>query len=195
MTVSGSGSPAPSGAAAGSVEGSAATRTQAAILAALIDVIEEVGSDEVSYKLIARRAGIAERTVFRYYPTRAELLVAAGEWIELHAFAPPAFASVFDLPIAIRASMASYDARPELAHLAAESAMRGASPPTLRFERIRTAVEHELAWVEPAAERRRIAAALGHLDSAATWVILRRELGLATAALAPAPGGSAEGMR
>ena len=47
--------------------------TQESILAAYAGLIEELGSDDVSYRVIARRAGIAERTVFRNYPTRVDL--------------------------------------------------------------------------------------------------------------------------
>jgi AcrR family transcriptional regulator len=72
--------------------------TQAAILAAYAELIEEVGSDDVSYRLVARRAGIAERTVFRNYPTRVDLLLATAAWIEATVFAREESHSIFDIP-------------------------------------------------------------------------------------------------
>ncbi|NQX26497.1 TetR/AcrR family transcriptional regulator [Microbacteriaceae bacterium VKM Ac-2854] len=169
------------------------SRTQENILAALIEVIEEVGSDDVSYKLIARRAGIGERTIFRYYPTRGELLSAAGAWIEDQVFAPIPFASIFDLPLAVRASMEAYEQRPELAYVAAEIGIRDGGPDSPRAARIRSAVDTELPGVAPA-ERRRLVATLTHLDSAATWVTLHRDLGLDRADVADAAAWAAEAM-
>ncbi|NQX11758.1 TetR/AcrR family transcriptional regulator [Microbacteriaceae bacterium VKM Ac-2855] len=167
------------------------SRTQEVILGALIEVIEEVGSDDVSYKLIARRAGVGERTIFRYYPTRSDLLAAAGAWIEEHVFTPVPFDSVFDLPLALRVSMEAYDSRPELAYVSAETGIRDATPDSPRALRIRTAVDTELAGVEER-ERRHLVAALTHLDSAATWVTLHRDLGLARADVADAAAWAAE---
>ena len=58
------------------------SRTQEAILAAYAELIEELGTDDVSFRLIARRAGVGERTVFRNYATRVDLLLATAAWIE-----------------------------------------------------------------------------------------------------------------
>ncbi len=102
--------------------GPALTGNQAAILAAYAELIEEVGSDDVSYRVIARRAGIAERTVFRNYPTRVDLLLATAAWIEATVFAREESHSIFDIPLAIRDAMQRYDARPELTHVVAETA-------------------------------------------------------------------------
>jgi AcrR family transcriptional regulator len=169
--------------------------TEAKILAAYSELIEEVGTDDVSFRLIALRAGIGERTVFRYYPTRVDLLLATSAWIEQTIFARPESESIFDVPIAIREAMEGYDRRPELAHVVAETAMRGVNgsgpaPQRARFEAMLTREVPSLA----ADERRRIVAALCHLDSSATWVSMRRELGMSGRDIADAATWAAEAI-
>lgn len=169
--------------------------TQAAILAAYSELIEEVGTDDVSFRLIALRAGVGERTVFRYYPTRVDLLLATSAWIEHTIFTRQESESIFDVPLAIREAMAAYDRRPELAHVVAETAMRGvngseAAPHRDRFDamlraEVPTLDEHE---------RRLLVAALCHLDSSTTWVTMRRELGMTGRDIADAAMWSAEAL-
>ncbi|AWB89013.1 TetR/AcrR family transcriptional regulator [Homoserinimonas hongtaonis] len=153
--------------------------TQVAILTAYCELIEEVGTDDVSFRLIALRAGVGERTVFRYYPTRVDLLLATSAWIERTIFTRQESDSIFDVPIAIHEAMEAYDRRPELAHVVAETAMRGVNgsepaPHRDRFDALLRAEVPSLS--EP--ERRLLVAALCHLDSSATWVTMRREVGM-----------------
>jgi AcrR family transcriptional regulator len=152
---------------------------QAAILTAYSELIEEVGTDDISFRLIAVRAGVAERTVFRYYPTRVDLLLATAAWIERTIFTRQECGSIFDVPLAIREAMEAYDARPELAHVVAETALRGVNgaEPAPQRDRFDAMLRQEVPALA-APERRLIVAALCHLDSSATWVTMRRELGL-----------------
>ncbi len=155
------------------------SRTQEAILAAYAELIEELGTDDVSFRLIARRAGVGERTIFRNYATRVDLLLAAAAWIESRIFPRQESASIFDMPLTIRAAMESYDHRPELAHVVAETTMRGISgaAPSPRRAMLEAMLNAEVpALAED--ERRAIVASLAHLDSAATWVTFRREFGM-----------------
>ncbi|WEO78744.1 helix-turn-helix domain containing protein [Cryobacterium sp. SO2] len=153
--------------------------TQAAILTAYSELIEEVGTDDISFRLIALRAGIGERTVFRYYPTRVDLLLATSAWIERTIFTRQESESIFDVPIAIREAMEAYELRPELAHVVAETAMRGVngSEPAPRRDRFDSMLRQEVPSLSDH-ERRLLVAALCHLDSSATWVTMRRELGM-----------------
>lgn len=153
--------------------------TQASILTAYAELIEEVGTDDISFRLIAVRAGVAERTVFRYYPTRVDLLLATAAWIERTIFTRQTSESIFDVPIAIREAMDAYDRRPELAHVVAETALRGVNgaEPTPQRDRYDTMLREEVPALTTH-ERRLIVAALCHLDSSATWVTMRRELGM-----------------
>lgn len=169
--------------------------TQAAILSAYAELIEEVGTDDVSFRLIALRAGVGERTVFRYYPTRVDLLLATSAWIERTIFTRAESDSIFDVPIAIREAMEGYDRRPELAHVVAETAMRGVNgsdpvPHRADFEAMLTREVPSLGDHE----RRAVVAALCHLDSCATWVTMRRELGMSGRDIADAAMWAAEAI-
>lgn len=169
--------------------------TQEAILAAYSELIDEVGTDDVSFRLIALRAGIGERTVFRYYPTRVDLLLATSVWIEQTIFIRQESKSIFDVPIAIREAMEAYDRRPELAHVVAETAMRGvngaeSAPHRDRFD----AMLREEVPSLSRHERNLIVAALCHLDSPTTWVTMRRELGMNGRDIADAAMWTAEAL-
>ena len=169
--------------------------TQAAILAAYAELIEEVGTDDVSFRLIALRAGVGERTVFRYYPTRVELLLATAAWIERSIFTRAASESIFDVPIAIREAMEAYDRRPELAYVVAETAMRGVngSDPAPHREEFDGMLRREVPSLADD-DRRAVVAALCHLDSSATWVTMRRELGMSGRDIADAATWAAEAI-
>jgi AcrR family transcriptional regulator len=169
--------------------------TQGAILTAYADLIEEIGTDDVSFRIIASRAGVGERTVFRYYATRADLLLATAEWIEATVFTRTASSSIFDVPLSIRDTMAAYERRPELAHVVAETAMRGVNgadpaPHRAEFERL---LDREVPSLSPE-ERLAIVSALSHLDSSTTWVTMRHELGLRGRDIADAAAWAAENV-
>jgi AcrR family transcriptional regulator len=171
------------------------SRTQEAILSAYAALIEELGTDDVSFRLIARRAGVGERTVFRNYATRVDLLLATAAWIESRIFLRQDSTSIFDMPLTIRAAMESYDHRPELAHVVAETTMRGISgaAPSPRRAMLEEMIDAEIPALADA-ERRAIVAALAHLDSAATWVTFRREFGMNRSDIADAAAWAAEAV-
>lgn len=171
------------------------SRTQEAILAAYAELIEELGTDDVSFRLIARRAGVGERTIFRNYATKVDLLLATAAWIEIRIFPRQDSPSIFDMPLTIRAAMESYDRRPELAHVVAETTMRGISgaAPSPRRAMLEEMIDAEISPLEDA-ERTAIVAALAHLDSAATWVTLRREFGMSRSDIADAAAWAAEAV-
>jgi AcrR family transcriptional regulator len=179
----------------GSMAVPALSGTQTAILAAYVELIEEVGSDDVSFRLVARRAGIAERTVFRNFPTRVDLLLATAMWIEATVFVREESHSIFDIPLAIRDAMQRYDERPELAHVVAETAMRGVSgaAPSLARPHLERLLDAEVPSLDEA-QRRAVIVALAHLDSAATWVTFRREFGMDRRDIADAAAWAAEAV-
>src|SRR5690348_79238 len=58
-----------------------AALARTAIFEALVTHLESGDADDLSMEELAREAGVSRRTLYRYFPTRAELLAAAGEWI------------------------------------------------------------------------------------------------------------------
>ena len=103
--------------------------------------------------------------------------------------------SIFDMPLAIRAAMEPYDQRPELAHVVAETTMRGMSgaAPSPTAGDARGDARCRGPSLERR-ERRAIVAALAHLDSAATWVTFRREFGMSRRDIADAAAWAAEAV-
>lgn len=170
-------------------------RTQVAILAAYAELIDELGTDDVPFRLIARRAGVGERTIFRNYATRIDLLLATAAWIEQTIFVREDSPSVFDMPLVIREAMETYDQKPELAHVVAETTMRGVrgAAPSPRREYLDEMLRREVPTLDDV-DRRAIVAALSHIDSAATWVVLRREFGMNRRDIADAAAWAAEAV-
>lgn len=68
---------------------------QDAILFAVLELVESDGYDAVQLRVVAERAQVSLRTIYKYFPTRDELIVAALErWMEENAYsgladAPP----------------------------------------------------------------------------------------------------------
>lgn len=174
---------------------SSVSHTQAAILSAFTELIEEVGTDDVSFRLIALRAGVGERTVFRHYPTRADLMLATSAWIEQTIFTRAPSESIFDAPVAIREAMDAYDRRPELAYVVAETSMRGVNgaEPAPHREEFDDLLRREVPALTES-ERTHIVAGLCHLDSSATWVAMRREHGMSGRDIADAAAWAAEAV-
>src|SRR5438445_880522 len=92
-----------------------AALTRRRIVAAFVESLEDETSDDVSMAVIARRANVAERTIYRHFKTRAELLAAAGEWIENNVFGYVPFTSPDELPGIFRRLCRSFDRHPHLA--------------------------------------------------------------------------------
>src|SRR5690349_2707548 len=55
--------------------------TRERILGAVADLLERGDADELTVPAVAEASGVSLRTVYRYYPTREDLLEAAGRWI------------------------------------------------------------------------------------------------------------------
>ena len=133
--------------------------------------------------------------MFRNYATRVDLLLATAAWIERSIFTREESESVFDTPLSIREAMEAYDKRPELTHVVTETTMRGVSgaAPTPRRQRLEQLLRAEVPTLDDT-DRRAIVAALSHIDSAATWVTLRRELGMNRRDIADAAAWAAEAV-
>ncbi len=72
-----------------------------AIVAVVQDLLESGGSEAVQLREVARRAHVSLATIYRYFPTRDDLVVTAIEqWMSTNSYAAPAppgpDASVYD---------------------------------------------------------------------------------------------------
>jgi len=55
--------------------------TRELILRTVAELLEEGDAAALAVPEVARRSGVSLWTVYRYFPTREQLIAAAGEWI------------------------------------------------------------------------------------------------------------------
>jgi AcrR family transcriptional regulator len=143
--------------------------TEQLILDAALAVLERTG--EITARAAAAEAGISERTVFRYFPSRPDFLAAAAAALgrTLRSPAPPR--NLDELRALPRALFAALDEHRELVRAAWHSELRQHMIGTDAKERWQ-AIRHLLDAAAPRApERRRklAAATLRYHLSATTW--------------------------
>jgi AcrR family transcriptional regulator len=138
---------------------------------------------EVTARAAARECGISERTVFRYFPARGELLAAAAAALLRGVRAPAPPRSVVELRAMPRALFTAFDEHRDLIAAAWHSELRAHVIATQAKERW-VAIRKLLDSVAPAApERRRklAAATMRYHLSATTWHYYRFVLRLTLA--------------
>jgi AcrR family transcriptional regulator len=151
-----------------------------AILEALVAHLEAGDIDTVAMEDLAAEAGVSRRTLYRYFPTRADLVAAAGDWVRGTVLDINPEIAEGGIAESFRLGTARMQTRPKLARalLATESgrtvrgSFRGA-----RAEAIRRDVRSKA----PGLSRRdaeRGAAVLTCLCSLSAWVSLQDESGL-----------------
>jgi AcrR family transcriptional regulator len=141
------------------------------ILDAALRLLEEGSVGELTARAVARRANVAERTVFRYFTSREALLDAIAEALRVRLATPPAPRSLAELLAMPRALFARLEATRSLTLAALHSEL---------FHRMRE-TEARVRWkaigqvVDQAAPRqservRKIAATnIRYWLSATTW--------------------------
>jgi AcrR family transcriptional regulator len=157
-------------------------QTRLRILQAVTEVIADPGSEEVTIPLVARRARVSLRTVYRYFQTREALFDAWSEWmdqtlqIQLHSYPQQAER----LPSFARALYRSYDESGALVRAMLSSSAGRALRERSRRRRQR---EFKRAMGELTAglgerQRARALAVVYLLVSAPAWQAMRDQWGL-----------------
>ena len=157
-------------------------QTRLRILDALTDLVADPTTGEVTIPLVAQRARVSLRTVYRYFPTREALFDAWAEWVDenlkIHLHSYPDKAD--RLPEFARELYRSYDeSEPLIKAMLNSKAARAVRERTRRrrqraFERAMSELTDEL---EPK-ERLRAIAVLYLLVSAPAWQAMRDQWGL-----------------
>jgi AcrR family transcriptional regulator len=155
----------------------AATRER--ILEACASVME-TGAD-LTYSKVAEAAGVQQRTVYRHFPTKADLEAGLWDWIIEHlTHADLAARNEEELVAAMRTSFAGFDAGAPLIQAMLHSPQgleirqRQQDRRRVMFE---ACIEDAVPEVPPLI-RTRAAAALQVLYSAPTWELLRSFWGM-----------------
>ncbi|HXT17674.1 MAG TPA: helix-turn-helix domain-containing protein [Gemmatimonadaceae bacterium] len=151
-----------------------------AVFQALVVHLEAGDADDVSMDDLAREAGVSRRTLYRYFPTRADLLAAAGEWIRGELLQLPVEVGDEGIAASFREAAKRLEQRPRLArallHTATGRAVRGEYR-TARAEAIRRALRREVPGLGRS-ELDRAAGVLGYLCSSSAWIAVQDETGL-----------------
>jgi AcrR family transcriptional regulator len=151
-----------------------------AVLDALVSHLEAGDADAISMEDLAREAGVSRRTLYRYFPTRADLTAAADDHVRGKVLAIEPGLAPGGVAASFRAGVARSQTRPKLARalLLTESgrAVRGGFRKA-RVDAIRREVR-ALAPHLPKREAERAAAVLTYLCSLNAWISLQDESGL-----------------
>lgn len=157
-----------------------AEQVRETVLEAVLGQLEALDADDVSMASVAAAAGVSLRTLYRYFPDRASLLQAAGEYAFASLGVPVDVAGPEQISTSFAEAAARLSARPQLtralvrttAGRAARSGVRGQ-----RVEAIRRALEPLIDRVDSDTARWSTAVIM-HLCSAASWVLIADEGGL-----------------
>jgi AcrR family transcriptional regulator len=145
--------------------------TRQLILDAAIAELETGSLPPLTLRAIAARANLAERTMFRYFATRDELLDALAAQVSRRLELPPLPAAAADLVDMTRALYEAFDAHAALIRAALRSELFDRireSTARARWAAVRKLVD---AWApaKPARERKLAAANIRYLLAATTW--------------------------
>jgi AcrR family transcriptional regulator len=157
-----------------------ALATRERILGAVADLLEQGDLDELTVPAVSDASGVSLRTIYRYYPTREELLEAAGRWIGDELLKHPYPRHVDEIADLYQEGTEDFDERPGLVRALAFSQLgqrvRGYRRRE-RLEAIDRTLRSELTGLsEP--ELRRAQAVLAYLHNMLAYTTLREESGL-----------------
>jgi AcrR family transcriptional regulator len=157
-----------------------ALATRERILGAVADLLERDDPEDLTVPAVAAASGVSLRTVYRYYPTREELLEVAGRWIGDELLRHPYPRKLDEVADLYQEGARDFDRRPGLVRALAFSQLgqhvRGYRRRE-RLEAIGRALRAELTELnEP--ELRRAEAVLAYLHNMLAYTTLREESGL-----------------
>lgn len=163
-----------------------AEMTRQRIVAAFVETLEDEAADDISMAAVAKRAKVAERTIYRHFKTRAELFGAAGEWIEDNVFSYIPFTSPDELPEIFRKLCKRFDRHP---HLARAIAMTRVGRRVRAQFRRHLIDQHRKAMAPlvrhlPAREIRQAEALASYLNNVLAWNAMREDFGMSSAEIA-----------
>jgi AcrR family transcriptional regulator len=148
--------------------------TRDLIMRAFQGLLQNDHPDAITFPQVAEAAGVSLRTVYRYFPTRADLLQSAAAWfgemVEGARWDDPA--TVRDLAGAIPHMGRLFDEHTNVFRALAEVELERP-----RREAVAAAVA-EVATDLPEAEVRRVEAILGCIRSGHSWLVLHDHYGL-----------------
>jgi AcrR family transcriptional regulator len=157
-----------------------AAATRERILSAVADLVERGELEELTVPAVAEASGVSLRTIYRYYPTREDLMEAAGRWIGDELLKHPYPRDLDEVADLFEAGCRDFDERPGLARALALSQLgqrvRGYRRRE-RLEAIGRALREEVGGVDEQ-ELRHAEAVLAYLHNIVAYTVLREECGM-----------------
>jgi AcrR family transcriptional regulator len=157
-----------------------AEATRERILSAVAELLERGEAEKLTMPGVAEASGVSLRTVYRYYPTREQLLEAAGRWIGSELLRHPYPQTLDEVAELFRVGCPDFDERPGLVRALALSQLGQRARGHRRRERLEAigqALRQELGDL-PEDELRRAEALLAYLHNMLAYTTLREENGL-----------------
>lgn len=157
-----------------------AAATRERILSAVAELLEHGAVDDLTMPDVAAASGVSLRTIYRYYPTREELLEAAGRWIGDELLKHPYPRDLDEVADLYEAGCRDFDERPGLVRAMVVSQLGQRARGYRRRERLEAiarALRDELPGL-PEPELRRAEAVLAYLHNMLAYTTLREESGL-----------------
>ncbi len=157
-----------------------AALARTAVLQVLLRHLEAGDADAVSMDDLAGEAGVSRRTLYRYFPTRDDLLGAAAEWIRDDVLQLPVDIGEEGIVESFRRAATRLEQHPRVAR----ALLRTETGRTLRtgFRRARVdAIRDALKREVPGLARRDLERATGvltYLCSSSAWITIQDESGL-----------------
>jgi AcrR family transcriptional regulator len=148
--------------------------TRELIMRAFQSLLQNDHPDAITYPQVAEAAGVSLRTVYRYFPTRVDLLQSAAAWLAEFTdgvrWDDPR--TVYDLAGAVPQMGRVFDE-----HTNVFRALAGDELQEQRRLAVAAAVD-EVSGNLPADEARRAEAVLGCIRAGRTWLVLHDHYGL-----------------
>src|SRR5215472_5911983 len=154
-----------------------AAATRERILAAVAGLLEEGELQELTVPAVAEASGVSLRTIYRYYPTREELVEAAGRWIGDELLQHPYPRDLDEVADLFQVGCREFDERPGLVRSMALSQLGQRVRSYRHRERLKAigqALREELEGISEQ-ELRRAEAVLGYLHNMLAYTTLREE--------------------
>lgn len=150
------------------------------VLDAVVNLLEEHGLDAVSMPAIAKASGVSLRTLYRYFPTRDDLLAEAGEHIRDRMGLSDVIAGAADIPASFWANSARAARHERLARALVVTAAGRRARAGTRSKRIAAIQEamKELTDRLPHDRGRQAVAVITYLCSSSSWVTISDECGI-----------------
>lgn len=157
-----------------------AQQTEKRIKEAIADLLSEKGLQNFSMQKVADRAGVSKRTVYRYVPSRDDLVTAVSELYDEQIKPPKWPESTDEIPDAVEGVFPQFDENENLIRAVLNTQFGREFRQRSRLKRhdaFRELLDEELTELD-STHREWVVAVVGTLSSSETWRTMKDEFDL-----------------